>query len=75
MIVSKKVVTLVETRVQGICKYLKELDSGFRRNDGKERFQTCCEVIRIRSPWTFILECYPLRYALCDFLRKVGQNG
>jgi hypothetical protein len=29
----QKVVTPVETGVQGICKFLKELDSGFRRND------------------------------------------
>jgi hypothetical protein len=51
--VSKEVVIPVETGVHGIYKSLKILDSGFRRNDGKERFQTFGEIIRIRSSWTF----------------------
>jgi len=28
------------------CKYSKELDSGFRRNDGKTKIQTFYEIIR-----------------------------
>jgi len=31
---SQKVVTPVKTGVQMTCNYLKQLDSGFRRNDG-----------------------------------------
>jgi len=35
----------VKTGVQDIDKLLKLLDSGFRRNDEKERFQTFYETI------------------------------
>jgi hypothetical protein len=37
----------VETGVQGIHNYLKKLDSGFRRNDGKPHFHTFYESINI----------------------------
>jgi len=35
----------VKTGVQTFCKCSKNLDSGFRRNDGKEAFATFCEAI------------------------------
>jgi hypothetical protein len=37
----------VETGVQENCNYLKALDSGFRRNDGKTKIQTFYETILI----------------------------
>jgi hypothetical protein len=37
----------VKTGVQRIDNYLKGLDSGFRRNDGKPHFQTFYEIINI----------------------------
>jgi hypothetical protein len=46
---SQKVVTPVKTGVQDIDKLLKLLDSGFRRNDDKKRFQTFYETIHIGS--------------------------
>ena len=45
--VLQKVITPVKTGVQSIYKALKRLDSGFRRNDGKPRFQTFYEIIKI----------------------------
>ena len=39
----------METGVQESGKYLKELDSGFRRNDGKTKIQTFYEIINIYS--------------------------
>jgi len=38
MMVSQKVVTPVKTGVQDVYKFLKLLDSGFRRNDDKLHF-------------------------------------
>jgi hypothetical protein len=47
-----KVVTPVKTGVQAVCKCLKNLDSGFRRNDGKEAFATFSETIKfILTSW------------------------
>jgi len=40
-----KVVTPVKTGVQGLCKALKRLDSGFRRNDEKRVLSTFYELI------------------------------
>jgi len=37
----------VKTGVQGIYKYLKILDSGFRRNDEKGYFQTFYAIINL----------------------------
>jgi len=37
----------VETGVQKIFNYLKTLDSGFRRNDGKTDFETFNEIIKL----------------------------
>ena len=45
--VSKKVVTPVKTGVQRACSSLKELDSGFRRNDRKVCFPTFFEFIKV----------------------------
>jgi hypothetical protein len=45
LILGLKVVTPVKTGVQGIYNYSKPLDSGFRRNDGKNNFQTFEESI------------------------------
>ena len=36
----------MKTGVQESCKYLNELDSGFRRNDGKMKIQTFYEIIK-----------------------------
>jgi hypothetical protein len=36
----------VEKRGPGICERLRTLDSGFRRNDGKNAFSTFCETIK-----------------------------
>jgi hypothetical protein len=47
--ISQKVVTPVETGVQGSCNYLKELDSGFRRNDGEKRLHAFYETIKIAN--------------------------
>jgi len=44
--VSQKVVTPVKTGVQGIYNCCKELDSGFRRNDGKTYFLTFCQIVK-----------------------------
>ena len=44
---SQKVVTPVKTGVQMVCNYLKELDSGFRWNDGKLYFPTFYEFITL----------------------------
>jgi len=40
-----KVVTPVKTGVQGTYVWWKELDSGFRRNDGKPPLWTFYEII------------------------------
>jgi hypothetical protein len=40
----------VETGVQGSCNYLKELDSGFRRNDENGQFQAFYEIIKSPPP-------------------------
>jgi hypothetical protein len=45
LMVSQKVVPPVETGVQTIYNFLKRLDSGFRRNDEKSKFQTFYEII------------------------------
>jgi hypothetical protein len=45
LMVSYKIVTPVETGVQKIYNYLKELDSGFRRYDSPKSFQTFYEFI------------------------------
>ena len=42
-----KVVTPVKTGVQRIYNYLKRLDSGFRRNEGKQHFKTFYETINL----------------------------
>ena len=39
----------VKTGVYGVYKYLKLLDSGFRRNTEKPHFQSFCEFIKIRE--------------------------
>jgi len=39
----------VKTGVQEVYKFLKELDSGFRRNDRKTFFQTFYESIIVDS--------------------------
>jgi hypothetical protein len=36
----------MKTGVQGIYKFLKILDSGFRRNDWKPQFQIFYEIIK-----------------------------
>jgi hypothetical protein len=54
---SQKVVTPVETGVQRIFKFLKKLDSGFRRNDGKPHFLTFYEFIKRRG-----FEVLPLEF-------------
>jgi hypothetical protein len=41
-----KAVTPVKTGVQRNYTYLKKLDSGFRRNDGKPHFRTFYETIK-----------------------------
>jgi hypothetical protein len=46
---NQKVVTPAKAGVQVSHKFLKTLDSGFRRNDGKENFSTFYESITIRS--------------------------
>ena len=45
LMAKQKVVTPVKTGVQSIYKPLKRLDSGFRRNDGKQHFKIFCEII------------------------------
>jgi hypothetical protein len=45
----------VKTGVQGVYKLLKLLDSGFRRNDEKLRFQSFCGFINIEITPFFIL--------------------
>jgi hypothetical protein len=40
-------VTPVKTGVQRVRSDLKELDSGFRRNDGKRDFRTVYEVSKL----------------------------
>ena len=47
---SQKVVTPVKTGVQMVCNYLKELDSGFRRNDEKAVF---FDFLRVHHGWVF----------------------
>ncbi|MFO7971758.1 MAG: hypothetical protein R6U40_08405 [Desulfobacterales bacterium] len=44
---SQKVVTPAKAGIQILCNYLKILDSGFRRNDGKRYFMTFCEFIKV----------------------------
>jgi len=39
----------VETGVQGTYNWWKELDSGFRRNDGNSHFLTFYEFIKIED--------------------------
>ncbi len=45
----KQVVTPVKTGVQRIKNKLKRLDSGFRRNDGKNPFVNSCETVKVPS--------------------------
>jgi len=58
---SKKVVTPVKTGVQRISNYLKEMDSGFRRNDEKTKITTFYEFINLFSLsfgyWNFGIIC------------------
>ena len=37
----------------GVHNYLSLLDSGFRRNDGKEHFSTFCKTIKIEPASIF----------------------
>ncbi|MFO7970180.1 MAG: hypothetical protein R6U40_00350 [Desulfobacterales bacterium] len=51
---SQKVVTPADPGsspggVQMLYNFLKRLDSGFRRNDGKRYFMTFCEFIKIQN--------------------------
>jgi len=39
----------VKTGVQRIDNYLKRLDSGFRRNDGKQHLNTFYEIVKYDS--------------------------
>jgi hypothetical protein len=39
---------LVEKRGPGVCNFLGTLDSGFRRNDGKNAFSTFYEIVNIQ---------------------------
>jgi len=53
----------VKTGVQGTYNWWKELDSGFRRNDGKHHFLTFYEFIIFRvsynlQPMTYDLFCF-----------------
>jgi hypothetical protein len=51
--VMQKVVTPVETGVQGDCQYMMALDSGFRRNDGiYPHFQNDARPVEVRSDRT-----------------------
>jgi hypothetical protein len=68
---SQKVVTSVKTGVQGIHKHLKILDSGFRRNDGKEPFQTFYEAAKFI--WKYSKRC-PL-FPGADFSLLSGAAG
>ena len=63
--VSQKVVNPVETGVQGSCNYLKELYSGFRRNDKNGQFQTFYEIIRIKGRGIFSLSYLNFWFNLC----------
>jgi len=45
----------VKTGVHEICKYLKTLDSGLRRNDGNRIEGTFCEIISF-GYWKFGFE-------------------
>jgi hypothetical protein len=45
----QKVVSPLETGVQKIYNWVKELDSGFRRNDEKPHFLPSYEFINIRG--------------------------
>ena len=48
--VLQKVVTPVKTGVQCLCKCLKFLDSGLRRNDEKQKIWTFCGAIKVDRP-------------------------
>jgi predicted Fe-Mo cluster-binding NifX family protein len=39
----------VEKRGPGVCNFLRTLDSGFRRNDGKNAFSTFYETVIIKQ--------------------------
>jgi hypothetical protein len=41
--ISEILVTPEKAGVQMLFNYLTELDSGFRRNDGRETFRTFCD--------------------------------
>ena len=45
VMISQKVPQPVTPAKAGVHNYLSLLDSGFRRNDGKEHFSTFCETI------------------------------
>jgi len=47
--VQKKVVTPVKTGGQKNTNSVIPLDSGFRRNDGRIRFVTFCEVLNLNQ--------------------------
>ncbi len=46
MMTSQKVPHPVTPAKAGVHNYFNLLDSGFRRNDGKEHFSTFCETIK-----------------------------
>jgi len=46
---SEKVTNIVTPAKAGVYNLLKILDSGFRRNDKKDRFQTFYEFIKMHS--------------------------
>jgi len=58
---SEKVITPVKTGVQRISNYLKEMDSGFRRNDEKAKNTTYWEFTNLSSlsfgDWHFGIIC------------------
>jgi hypothetical protein len=52
---SQKFVTPAKAGVQRLYKCLKALDSGFRRNDGKEAFKTFCKFIKLDEFLSFTI--------------------
>ena len=60
----------VEKRGPGVCNFLGTLDSGFRRNDGKNAFSTFCEIINI-DIWDFI-GIWCLEFEISQYLHPPG---
>jgi len=52
---SEKVTNIVTPAKAGVYNLLKILDSGFRRNDKKDRFQTFYEFIKMHSNFYYRL--------------------